>query len=345
VAATGHRFFVRTRQARPPLAWATTMIRAAVLDDYQQVAESMADWTSVVPEADITFFADHLRDTDRLVARLAGFDVVIAMRERTPFRRDLLSRLPRLRLLVTTGMRNAAIDLAAAAELGVTVCGTAGSGTSTGELTWSLILALLRHVPAEDAGLRSGGWQRTVGTDLAGTTLGVLGLGNIGRRVAAVGLAFGMDVIAWSQNLTAEAASAAGVRRVEREELFRLADVLTIHLVLGDRTRGLVGEAELAAMKPTARLVNTSRGPIVDEAALVAHLRAGRIAGAALDVYDIEPLPADHPFRTLPNTVLTPHLGYVTERTYRTFYGQAAEDVAAFLAGQPVRVLAAPGGG
>jgi len=319
------------------------MIRVAVLDDYQRAAAEMVDWAAAVPDAGVTFFADHLTGTGELAARLADFDVVVAMRERTPFPRELLARLPRLRLLVTTGMRNAAIDLGAAAELGVTVCGTAGSGTSTGELTWALILALLRHVPAEDAAMRTGGWQHTIGADLAGRTLGVLGLGSIGRRVAAVGLAFGMRVIAWSQNLTAEAAAAAGARRVEREELFREADVLTIHLVLGDRTRGLVGGPELAAMKRTAYLVNTSRGPIVDESALVAHLRDGRIAGAALDVYDVEPLAPDHPLRGLPNTVLTPHLGYVTERAYRTFYGEAAEDVAAFLAGRPVRVLAAPG--
>ena len=317
------------------------MTRVAILDDYQRVAARMADWPSVLPGAEITCFADHLDREDDVADRLAGFDVVVAMRERTPFRRSLLARLPRLRLLVTTGMRNAAIDVAAAAELGITVCGTAGSGGSTAELTWALILSLLRHVPAEDASIRAGGWQHTVGTDLAGATLGVLGLGNLGRRVAAVGLAFGMEVIAWSRNLTAGAAEAAGARRVERDELFSLADVLTIHLVLSDRTRGLVGAAELGLMKPTAYLVNTSRGPIVDEAALAAHLRAGRIAGAALDVYGVEPLPAGDPLRTLPNTVLTPHLGYVSERTYRTMYGEAAEAVAAFLAGRPVRVLTA----
>jgi len=315
------------------------MNRVAILDDYQQVARQIVDWAAALPEVHVTTFADHLVDEDAVAARLADFDVVVAMRERTPFRRSLLARLPRLRLLVTTGMRNAAIDLAAAAELGITVCGTAGSGTSTVELTWALILSLVRHVPAEDASIRAGGWQRTVGTDLAGGTLGVLGLGNLGRRVAAIGLAFGMEVIAWSQNLTAEAAAAAGARRVEREELFRQADVLTIHLVLSDRTRGLVGAAELGLMKPTAYLVNTSRGPIVDEAALVEHLRAGRIAGAALDVYSVEPLPAGDPLRTLPNSVLTPHLGYVSERAYRTFYVEAAEDIAAFLAGRPVRVL------
>ena len=315
------------------------MVRVAVLDDYQRVAGRMADWAAALPDAEVTFFADHLPGEDAVAGRLAGFGVVVAMRERTPFPRSLLARLPHLRLLVTTGMRNAAIDLAAAAELGITVCGTAGSSTSTVELTWALILALVRHVPAEDASIRAGGWQTTIGTDLAGATLGVLGLGNLGRRVAAIGLAFGMEVVAWSQNLTAEAAEAAGARRVEREELFRRSDVLTVHLVLGDRTRGLVGAAELAMMKPTAYLVNTSRGPIVDAAALVEHLRRGGIAGAALDVYDVEPLPAGDPLRTLPGTVLTPHLGYVSERTYRAFYGEAVEDVVAFLAGRPVRVL------
>ncbi|MBO0684892.1 MAG: D-2-hydroxyacid dehydrogenase family protein [Candidatus Dormibacteraeota bacterium] len=318
------------------------MTRIAVLDDYQQVAARMAPWDELAPGAEVTCFADHVAEPDELSARLADFDVVVAMRERTPFPRGLLARLPRLRLLVTTGMRNAAIDLQAATDLGITVCGTEGSATNTAEMTWALILSLVRHVPAEDASLRAGGWQHTVGTDLAGAVLGVLGLGRIGRRVAAVGLAFGMEAIAWSQNLTADAAAAVGVRRVEREELFRQADLLTIHLVLSDRTRRLVGPAELGWMKPSARLVNTSRGPIVDQDALIEHLRTGRIAGAALDVYDVEPLPADHPLRTLPNSVLTPHLGYVTEGNYRTFYRQAAEDVAAFLQGRPVRVIASP---
>jgi phosphoglycerate dehydrogenase-like enzyme len=314
-------------------------VRVAVLDDYQHVAQGTADWESLPGGTEVSFFHDHLAGEDELVDRLSAFEIVVAMRERTPFGRSLLARLPGLRLLVTTGMRNAAIDLEAATELGVTVAGTGGVGTHTAELTWALILSLLRHVPSEDASMRAGGWQRTVGTDLAGKTLAVLGLGNVGRRVTAAGLAFGMEVIAWSQNLTAETAAAAGAARVDKAELFTRADVLTIHLVLGERTRGLVGAAELAAMKPTARLVNTSRGPIVDEAALVACLRGGQIAGAALDVYDVEPLPPDHPLRTLPNVVLTPHLGYVTENSYRAFYGGAVEDIAAFLAGSPVRVL------
>jgi phosphoglycerate dehydrogenase-like enzyme len=311
----------------------------AVLDDYQDCAREMADWGSLPPGTRVSYFHDHLADEDQLVARLAEFEIVIAMRERTAFQRSLLARLPGLRLLVTTGMRNAAIDLQAASELGVIVTGTGGTKTHTAELTWALILSLHRHVPAEDASVRAGGWQRTVGTELAGKTLGVVGLGNIGRRVAAIGQAFGMQVVAWSQNLTGEAAAAVGVTRVDRAELFSRADVVTIHLVLGERTRGLVGAPELAAMKASAYLVNTSRGPIVDAAALTDCLRRKGIAGAGLDVYDVEPLAADHPLRALPNTVLTPHLGYVTEDNYRTFYAQAVEDVAAFLAGSPVRVL------
>jgi phosphoglycerate dehydrogenase-like enzyme len=270
---------------------------------------------------------------------LAGFDVVVAMRERTPFPRSLLERLPRLRLLVTTGARNAAIDLAAAADRGVTVCSTGAHPTGPVELTWELILAVARHVPEEDAGVRAGGWQRTVGTDLVGATFGVVGLGRLGTRVARIGQAFGMDVVAWSQHLTDERAAEAGVRRVDRAELFGTADVVTVHLVLSDRTRGLVGRDELAAMKPGAILVNTSRGPIVDDAALLAALHEGRIGGAGLDVYDREPLPADAALRSAPRTVLTPHLGYVTRDTYTVFYRDAVEDVAAFLRGEPVREI------
>ncbi|HZV52427.1 MAG TPA: D-2-hydroxyacid dehydrogenase family protein [Candidatus Dormibacteraeota bacterium] len=315
------------------------MTRVAVLDDYQRVAERMADWGSLPEGTEVVFFHDHLAETEALAERLRDFDVVVAMRERTAFPRALLGRLRRLRLLVTTGMRNAAIDLDAAAELGITVTGTDGIGTSTAELTWALILALLRHVPEEDAAIRAGGWQHTVGVDLAGRTLGVIGLGRIGRQVAAIGRAFGMAVTAWSQHLTEEAARAAGARRLDKLDLLAGADVVTVHLVLSERTRGLIGAAELEAMKPTAYLVNTSRGPIVDERALVAALRSGRIAGAALDVYETEPLPLDHPLRTAPNTVLTPHLGYVTEAGYRVFYGQAVEDIAAYLSGAPIRVL------
>jgi phosphoglycerate dehydrogenase-like enzyme len=312
--------------------------RVAILDDYQDVARRLADWPSL--PAEVVVFRDHLSDEAKVAARLADFDVVVAMRERTPFSRSLFERLPRLRLLVTTGMRNASIDLRAASDRGVVVSGTAGLPSPTAELTWALILALLRHVPREDRATREGRWQETLGTTLKGRTLGVLGLGQLGSRVARVGKAFEMDVIAWSQNLTAERAAAVGATLVgSRDELLARADIVTIHLVLSERTRGLVGARELGLMRPTAYLINTSRGPIVDEGALVATLRAGRIAGAGLDVYEEEPLPPDHPLRRLPNTVITPHLGYVTEETYQIFYSQALEDIRAFLAGAPVRVL------
>jgi phosphoglycerate dehydrogenase-like enzyme len=264
------------------------------------------------------------------VERLQPFDVVMAMRERTPFPRARLERLPNLRLLVTTGMGNAVIDTEAARELGITVAGTGGTPTHTAELTWGLILAAARHIPAEDRAIRDGGWQHTVGLELAGLTLGVIGLGRLGSQVARIGEAFGMEVIAWSQNLDTP---------LTKEELLRRSDIVTVHVRLSERTRGLIGAAELALMKPTALLINTSRGPIVDEAALVDALRNGEIAGAGLDVYDEEPLPADHQLRRLPNTVITPHLGYVTEETYQIFYSQALEDIRAFLAGAPVRVL------
>ncbi|MGY1690319.1 D-2-hydroxyacid dehydrogenase family protein [Geodermatophilus sp. SYSU D01105] len=313
--------------------------RVAVLDDYQSVAAEFADWSRVPGPLDVVAFADHLDDEDALVERLAPFDVLVAMRERTPFPRSLLERLPALRLLVTTGARNAAIDLTAARDRGITVCGTGSHAPGTAELTWALLLAVARHVPAEDAALRAGRWQTTVGTDLAGARLGVVGLGRLGTRVARIGQAFEMDVVAWSPHLTDDRAAAAGVRRVERDELFATADIVTVHLVLGEGTRGIVGRAELGRMRPTAILVNTSRGPVVDEAALVEALSDGRIAGAGLDVYDREPLPADSPLRSAPRTVLTPHLGYVTRRGYEVFYREVVEDVAAFLAGSPVRVL------
>jgi phosphoglycerate dehydrogenase-like enzyme len=316
--------------------------RVAILDDYQGVALRLADWGSLPAGVDVVVFRDHAVDEAVVAARLADFDVVVAMRERTPFPRSLLNRLRRLRLLVTTGMRNASIDLRAAADHGVVVCGTAGLPYPTAELTWALILALVRHVPQEDRATRDGRWQETLGIGLNGKTLGVLGLGQLGSRVARVGRAFEMEVLAWSQNLTPERAVAAGaILAGTRDELLTRADVVTIHLVLSDRTRGLVGARELALMRRSAYLVNTSRGAIVDERALVDALRAGAIAGAGLDVYEEEPLPPDHPLRGLPNTVITPHLGYVTEETYRLFYAQALEDVGAFLAGTPVRVLSA----
>jgi phosphoglycerate dehydrogenase-like enzyme len=313
--------------------------RVALLDDYQGVALAMADWKSLPAGTDVVAFRDHLADLDAVAERLADFDVVMAMRERTPFPRALLDRLPRLRLLVTTGMRNASIDLRAAAERGVVVCGTAGLPYPTAELTWGLILALVRHIPVEDRATREGRWQVSVGRGLNGKTLGVLGLGGLGSRVARVGRAFDMEVLAWSQNLTTERAAEIGATRVERDELLARADVVTIHLVLGDRTRGLIGAREIDLMKRTAYLVNTSRGPIVNEGALIRALREGRIAGAGLDVFDEEPLPPDHPFRHLPGTVITPHLGYVTEETYRIFYEEALEDVRAYLSGKPIRVL------
>ena len=314
-------------------------MRVAVLDDYQGVAREMAGWSSLGTDCEVTFFRDHLADLDLLVQRLKDFEIVVAMRERTPFPRALLEKLPRLRLLVTTGMRNASVDLAAARERGVVVCGTPGSAGTTGELTWGLILALFRQIPREDRLVREGKWQTTVGLGLAGKTLGIIGLGTIGSQVAKVGAAFNMEVIAWSQNLDAERASRAGAKRVERDELLARSDVVTIHLVLSERTRGLIGERELATMKPTAFLVNTSRGPIVDEAALAAALKKGTIAGAGIDVYDNEPIAPDHPLLSAPNTVLTPHLGYVTREGYSAYFRGAVEDIAAWRRGAPVRVL------
>ncbi|HKZ05205.1 MAG TPA: D-2-hydroxyacid dehydrogenase family protein [Methylomirabilota bacterium] len=315
------------------------MTRVAILDDYQNVAMGLADWKSLPAGTDVVAFRDHLHEPDAVARRLADFDVVVAMRERTAFPRALLEKLPALRLLVTTGMRNASIDVGAAAERGITVCGTSGLPYPTAELTWGLILDLFRRITVEDQATRQGRWQTTLGLGLNGKTLGVIGLGSLGSRVAKFGLAFEMQVLAWSQNLTAARAAEVGVSLVGKDELLSRSDVVTIHLVLSERTRGLVGARELGLMKRTAYLVNTSRGPIVDEAALIRALREGAIAGAGLDVFEPEPLPLDHPFRKLPNTVITPHLGYVTEETYRVFFAHALEDVQAFLRGQPVRVL------
>jgi phosphoglycerate dehydrogenase-like enzyme len=315
-------------------------VRIAILDDYQRVALASADWARL-GAAEVRPFHGHIADTADLAAELRGFDVVVAMRERTPFTAERFRLLPGLRLLVTTGMWNASIDLAAADAAGVTVCGTRGSGGSTAELTWALILALVRHVPEEDRRIRKGGWQHTLGFGLRGRTLGIVGLGNIGRQVASIGRAFGMDVLAWSQHLAPAAAQEAGVRAVARDDLFSVSDVITVHYKLSERSAGLIGERELGLMKPTAFIVNTSRGPIVDEDALLSALRSGAIAGAGLDVYDEEPLPGGHPLRLAPRTVLTPHLGYVTDDGYRTFYTDAVDDIAAFAAGRPVRVLRA----
>lgn len=315
------------------------MTRVAILDDYQNVAMGLADWKSLPAGTEVVAFRDHLHELDAVAKRLADFDVVVAMRERTAFPRALLEKLPKLRLLVTTGMRNASIDVKAAAEGGITVCGTSGLPYPTAELTWGLVLALFRRIAVEDRATRDGKWQTTLGLGLNGKTLGVIGLGTLGSRVARYGKAFEMEVLAWSQNLTAERAAEVGATLVGKDELLRRSDVVSIHLVLSDRSRGLVGARELGLMKRTAYLVNTSRGPIVDEAALIRALQDGTIAGAGLDVFEPEPLPLDHPFRKLPNTVITPHLGYVTEETYRVFFGHALEDVQAFLRGAPVRVL------
>ena len=318
---------------------ASSSIKVAVLDDCQEVSLRYGAWEVLGDAVNVTVFSDHVADAEALVDRLVGFSVVVAMRERTAFPRRMFERLPGLRLLVTTGMANAAIDLAAARDHGVVVSGTGGLGLPTAELTWALILGLARHIVAEDRSIREGGWQRTVGSDLAGATLGVVGLGRLGSRVAKIGLAFGMDVIAWSQNLQSETAQAHGVRAVSKDELFGTADVITIHLQLSERTRGLITKDDLALLKPTASIVNTSRGPIIDEEALLEALSRGQLAGAGLDVFDVEPLPTDHPLRSAPRTLLTPHIGYVTDGTYRVFYREAIEDIAAFLAGHPVRVL------
>lgn len=318
------------------------MTQVVVLDDYQDVARHYADWSSLGADVEIRFDPRHHADPDELVTTLVGVDVVVAMRERTPFPTEVLDRLPDLRLLVTTGMKNASIDLDAARARGITVCGTGQLATPAAEHTWALILSALRHVPTEDALIRSGGWQATVGGDLAGRTLGVVGLGRLGSRVARVALAFDMRVVAWSQNLTAATAAEHGAERVEKDELFATADVITLHLRLSDRTRGIVGAHELGLMKPNALLVNTARGPLVDEDALVGALESGRLGAATLDVYDVEPLPADHPLRRSPRAVLTPHIGYVTDGSYTAYFIGAVEDIRAWLGGSPIRVLNGP---
>jgi phosphoglycerate dehydrogenase-like enzyme len=315
------------------------MTRVAILDDYQDVALSLADWKSLGPDVSVQAFHEKIMGEDALVKRVADFEVMVAMRERTHFPRSVLERLPKLKLLVTSGMRNVAIDAKAAAELGIVVSGTGMLTPPTAELTWGLILALARHIPQEAQNMRTGGWQTTVGVGLNGKVLGILGLGKLGSEVARVGRAFQMEVIAWSENLTAEHASSLGATRVEKEELFERADFVTIHLILSKRTRGLVTARELGRMKPSAYLINTSRGPIVEESALINVLTRRKIAGAALDVYDEEPLPGDHPLRRLDNVVLTPHLGYVTVENYRRCYAEAVENIRAFLAGHPIRTI------
>ena len=314
-------------------------MKVAVLDDYQSVAESLADWSQLPPGTEVVYFSDHLTSEDALAERLAEFDVVMGMRERTPFRRSLLERLPTLRLLVTTGRRNASFDIQAATDLGIAVCGTDGAGEGPTELVWGLILGIVRNVPLEDRLTREGKWGTTVGMGLKGRTIGCLGLGHIGSLVARVAAAFDMKIIAWSQNLTAERARECGASLVDKDTLFRESDIVSIHLILSDRTRGLVGERELSLMKPSSYLVNISRGPIVDEDALVDVLQRRAIAGAALDVFATEPLPSDHPLLKMDNTLILPHLGYVTEDSYRAMYAGVVEDIRAFASGEPVRMI------
>ncbi|MGH8915368.1 MAG: D-2-hydroxyacid dehydrogenase family protein [Acidimicrobiia bacterium] len=312
-------------------------MRIAVLDDYQRVAESLADWS--VLDADIVFYAEHIADREQLLSRLAGFEVVVVMRERTPFPREVLEGLPGLKLVVTTGAANASIDLKTAHQLGIIVSGTGSLPHPTGELTMMLILALARGLVTEIDSVRSGGWQVGLGRDLLGSTLGVIGLGRLGSQVTGLGQAFGMEVLAWSQNLTSEKAGEAGVIAVSKEELLRRSDFVTIHLRLSDRTRGLIGEHELSLMGPASYLINASRGPIVDEAALLNAVQSGVIAGAALDVFDEEPLPPDHPFRSERRILATPHIGYVTRESYQVFFQGVIEAIEGWRNGSPIRLL------
>jgi phosphoglycerate dehydrogenase-like enzyme len=314
-------------------------MRLSILDDYQGVALDMADWSPLEGRVEIVVERKPFADEDAAARALAGSEIVAAMRERTPFPRSLVERLPNLKLLNTTGMRNAAFDLAALRDRGVVVCGTQGGGLDTAELTWGLILGAARRIAEDHRSMREGLWQTRIGNRLEGKTLGVLGVGRLGSAVARVGLAFDMKVIAWSPNLTAERAAAAGVEHVDKEALLRQSDVLSVHMVLSPRSRGLVGRNDIALMKKTAILVNTSRGPIVDIYAVIEALEAGSLGYAAFDVYDREPLPADHPLRRTPNVLLTPHIGYVTEENYRSSYPQIVENIAAFLDGHPVRVI------
>ncbi|MBU8537822.1 D-2-hydroxyacid dehydrogenase family protein [Falsiroseomonas tokyonensis] len=321
-----------------------TLNRLAILDDFQGVALEMGPWKRLPPSLSVQVFRDNLADQDALVERLLPFDAILGIRERTPFPAALLKRLPNLKLLMTTGERNRAFDVAAANAQGITVCGTPSAGAPTVDITWGLILGLLRDLPAQTASLRAGTWQasgapNSIGTSSEGLTLGVVGLGKLGTRVAKVGQALGMKVIAWSQNLTAEAAAAAGATRVEKAELFAQSDVVTLHMILSDRSRGIVGAAELAAMKPSAYIVNTSRGPLIDQPALIAALTEGRIAGAGIDVFDREPLPLDHPLLACPNTILTPHLGYVSRQNFAAYFHGAVETIEAYIADKPIRLL------
>ena len=314
--------------------------RCAVLDDYQNVAMKLADWGKIAGDVDVTAFNTPMSGPDEVQRTLKDFHIVCMMRERTPFRRNTIEALPNLKLLITTGSRNASIDTAAAAECGITVCGTGSFGNPTTGITFGLILELTRRIGYEHARLKSGElWQVTLGADIEGKTLGVIGLGKLGSRVAGVAKAFGMKVIAWSPNLTPEKCQEAGVGYAIKEELFRSADIVTIHVQLSDRSRGTVTAKEFALMKPTAYIINTSRGPIIEEHALVAALRERRIAGAGLDVFDIEPLPLDHPFRRMDNVVITPHLGYVSQQNYQHYFPDIVENIRAFIDGKPLRVI------
>ena len=314
-------------------------MQVAVLDDYQGVALSMADWSRVEARAEVHVFTDHVFDPRALVERLTPYDVVVLMRERTPFPGEVIRGLPSLRLIVTTGPRNASIDVATARKQGITVSGTGSLGSAPAELTWALILGLSRHLVEEVENVRTGGWQTTVGWDLADRTLGIIGLGRIGTQVAAVGRAFGMNVLAWSHNLTPERAAQVDARAVPLDELLGSSDVVTVHQVLSDRTKGLIAARELAQMKRGALLVNTSRAAVLDTQAVVAALEAGTLGGAALDVFDEEPLPTEDPLRTTPGLLLTPHIGYVTEAVYRRFFGDVVADIEAFLDGSPINEL------
>ena len=314
-------------------------MKLAILDDYQGTARDMADWSELPAGVEVTFFHDHIVDENQLVERLKDFDMVQGMRERTPFPSSVLSRLPTLRLLITPGRRNASFDIEAASELGITVCGTNGGGEGPTELTWGLILAMLRHIPEEDQRSRAGSWGTTIGVGIKGKTLGLIGLGHMGSLVAKVATAFDMKIIAWSQNMTQERAEECGATLVDKETLFKESDIVSIHLVLSDRTRGLVGASDLALMKPSAYIVNISRGPIIDENSLIDVLERKAIAGAALDRFDIEPLPKDHPLFKTPNTLICPHLGYVIDDSYEAFYAGVIENVRAFTSGEPVRTI------
>lgn len=314
-------------------------VQIAVIDDWQDVAQDVVDWSVLDSIGEVTFVHDYPADNATLAARLGQYQVICVMRERTRFDQNLLQRLPNLKLLVTGGMRNAALDMQAAAGLGIKVCGTDSYKHAAPELTWALIMAATRNLLNEANSLRAGGWQRGLGGDLHGKTLGILGLGSIGQKVAQFGQVFGMRVIAWSENLTAERAEAAGVTWVSKQQLFEQADVLSVHLVLSERSRGLVDAQALDWMKPTALLINTARGPIVDEAALIKALQKQKIAGAALDVFDQEPLPELHPFRTLDNVLATPHVGYVSRQNYEQFFAQMIEDIQGWAAGSPLRLL------